>query len=100
MSTEKISQNVRARFNHHQSRVYLAEKYQNQLTLVSQGGIWTVTPELLVFLQSSSTTVILLDDNDRPTKVNAKELYVAAQELYDTIMSDWHKEFTELEKNR
>lgn len=101
MSTpSNIAANVRARFNHHQARCYLTEKYKNQLTIVSQGGTWTITPELLACLKTLQEVIILEDDNGRPTKVNVSELYVEALETYNNIMNAWYEEFSEVENTR
>jgi len=100
MNTNKLSERVRARFDHHSARIYLEEKYHNQLLIVAQGGTWIISQEFLTFLRTSSETTIALDSNNRPVKINARELLVQSQETYDTIMSQWLEEFEELERRR
>jgi hypothetical protein len=100
MDTNKLTQRIRTRFDYQNSRKYLEEKYHNQLLIVAQDGTWTVTPDFLTFLRTSETETIVLDTNKRPVKINTKKLLDTAQATYDTIMSQWLEEFTELENRR
>jgi hypothetical protein len=100
MDTNKLTQRIRTRFEHHSARLYLEEKYNNQLLIVAQGGTWIITQDFLAFLRTAETETIALDSNRRPVKINTKKLLDTAQATYDTIMGQWLQEFTELEKRR
>lgn len=100
MDTKKLIVNVKSRFDHRQSKLYLEEKYSGQLVLVDQGGLWQVTPALLTFLRTAPETTILLDSNDRPVKITTDTLLTAAETIYDSVMKQWYTEFQELSKQR
>ena len=100
MDTNKITQRIKARFDHHSARLYLEEKYDNQLLIVTQGGTWIISPDFLTFLRTSAKETIALDSNRRPVKINTVELLAQAQDTYDNIMSQWLTEFEELESRR
>lgn len=100
MNTNQLAQNIRARFSHHESRLYLKEKHSSRLTVTLQGGTWYITPEFLSCLRGAPVNMVLLDAHERPVSVNTSELLADSQHLYDDVMNQWLKEFTELEKNR
>lgn len=100
MNTTQLAQNIRARFNHHESKLYLKEKYRGRLTLISQEGTWAVSATFLASLRSAPTSMILLDMHERPVKVLTAELLSDAQRLYDSVMAEWVSELSELEKKR
>lgn len=102
MDTKQLINDVKARFKHNSAKQYLKDKYQAKLLVAYQGGLWKVTPELIVFLDSAgSSGLILLDLYDNPIKVtDRKELLGKIRDTYNIVMEDWHKELTELEKNR
>jgi hypothetical protein len=100
VDTKTLITQAKARFKHQEAKLYLKEKYSNRLTLVSQNGLWSVTPEFLATLRSSPETVVLIDQYDNPVKVDTYELLAVAEELYNTVMNSWLQEWSELEKTR
>lgn len=100
MNTTHLVNNIRARFQHHEAKLYLEEKYLSQLTIVSHNGIWTITPELIAYLQKAPTETILIDNNTRPIKVNSSELLAEFTDVYNNVMNSWYEEYSELEKRR
>lgn len=100
MDTKKLITEAKARFSHHESKIYLTEKYSNRLTFANQGGMWTVSPEFIGFLRTAKNQVILKDDYNIPIKINSKELCNAMEDLYNTVMEEWLKEYTELKNKR
>lgn len=102
MDTKQLINDVKARFKHNSAKQYLKDKYLAKLLVAYQGGLWKATPELIVFLDSTgSSELILLDLYDNPIKVtNRKELVDKIRDTYNGVMEDWYKELTELEKNR
>jgi hypothetical protein len=94
---------VRERFYHIESKRYLAEKHKNRLTLFSGGGQFTATVDLIAFLREPTNDTpneILIDNYGNPVKVVRQELLTSAIEVYNTVMSEWHDEYTELSKER
>ena len=101
MDTEKLLSDMKARFSHNSSKEQLKQKYKSRLTFASQGGMWTINPQFLSMLASSSaTTLILLDDFENPIKVDSKELMALSQERWNEQMNAWLVEYEELNKQR
>lgn len=100
MDTNKLITEAKARFKHSESKLYLEEKYVNRLIIANQGGMWSVTPELLGFLKTAPDEVILKDNYNNPVKVNSAELLSEAQTLYSAVMLAWFTEYTELQSSR
>lgn len=100
MDTKKLITEAKARFSHHESKLYLTEKYTNKLTFANQGGMWTASPEFIGFLRTSKNQVILQDNYNIPVKVTSKELCNAMEDLYNSVMEEWLKEYSELKTKR
>jgi hypothetical protein len=101
MDTKQLINDVKARFKHNSAKQYLKDKYQAKLLVAHQGGLWKATPELLGFLSISDRTHgVILDAYENPTRVDINQLQKKLRETYNTVMEEWHKELTELEKNR
>lgn len=97
---KNLIQEIKARFNHHESKLYLQEKYTNQLTMVAQGGLWTITPQLLGYLKTADDETILIDNYNQPIKVNSAELLETLQDQYKTVTENWLSEFNALREKR
>lgn len=101
MNNLQLLAEIRARYDHHESKLYLKEKYKNSLTFANQGGMWTVTSEFIAFLRTTSTeTVILCDNYNNPIEVSVKDLLTQAQSIYDSVMTSWLQEYSTLTKKR
>lgn len=101
MDTENLIKDAKARFAHNSAKAYLKDKYQSKLTVANQGGLWKVTPELLVFIDSAgSEELILVDSYDNPVKVKRLELLQQVRDTYNNVMEEWYTEFKKLENNR
>ncbi len=92
---------MKARFEHNSAKHYLKEKYSSKLCVAEQGGYWKADVNTISFLNSlTSKTVVLLDLYDIPVSVNVKKLRDKLQSVYDTVMTEWHKEYKDLETKR
>ena len=101
MNTASLISDAKARFSHNSAKAYLKDKYHSKLIVAEQGGLWSVTPELLGFLASStSETVVLIDNFENPVKVNRASLYDVLVNTYHTTMEQWYDEWKELESKR
>lgn len=96
MDTQKLLKEAKARFKHHENKLYLQEKYKNRLQFASQNGMWTASTNLITFLVNAPETVILVDDFGNPTKVYTQQLREDAWKIYDTTMREWFEEYTAL----
>lgn len=100
MDTKKLVADMKARFALNSAKHYLKEKYSSKLSVADQGGLWKADKETLSFLNNKTGDVIMIDLYDNPVKVDAESLYKKLLKVYDTVMTEWHNEHTELENKR
>ena len=101
MDTNELISHSRARFDHHQARIVLREKYQAKLTFAHAGGMWRASPELLVLLATVPPgDTVILDLYETPIRVNPEELRGLAMTRWQEQMTAWLVEYEELHKNR
>ena len=101
MDTNSLLADIKARFNHNSAKDYLKDKYESKLVFADQSGLWNVSTEMLSFLRTStSPEIILLDTYSNPVKVDTSKLLSKAESIYDSVMTDWAKEWKELESKR
>jgi hypothetical protein len=101
MDTNELIAHSRARFDHHQARTVLREKYQAKMTFAYSGGMWRAGPELLTVLAvCPDESAVLLDLYETPVKVDIRELELAAQQRWQEQMNAWMAEHEELNRNR
>ena len=101
MDTNELISHSRARFDHHQARIVLKEKYQAKLTFAHAGGMWRAGPELLILLQACSTEdAVILDLYDTPVRINIADLQHLAHSRWQEQMNAWLVEYEELNKKR
>ena len=100
MNTDELISHSRARFDHHQARIVLREKYQAKFTFAHAGGLWLAGPELLTLLKCCTGSVVVLDLYETPVRVNAEELYELALQRWQEQLNAWLIEYEELNKNR
>ena len=104
MNTDELISHSRARFDHHQARIVLKEKYQAKMTFAHAGGMWRAGPDLInlltVSLEHGQQGLVLLDLYDTPIMVDYKELLKLTQERWQEQMNAWLVEYEELNRNR
>jgi hypothetical protein len=102
MNTDELISHSRARFDHHQARIVLKEKYQAKLMFAYAGGMWRAGPELhsTIFTCGKIGEVVLLDLYDTPVKIDTKELMSLSQQRWQEQMNAWLVEYEELNRNR
>jgi hypothetical protein len=101
MNTDELVSHSRARFDHHQARTVLREKYQAKLMFAHAGGMWRANPELLVLLATVPPgDAVVPDLYETPVRVNPEELRGLAMQRWQEQMNAWLTEYEELHKNR
>lgn len=101
MDTKELVAHSRARFDHHQARQVLQEKYQAKLNFAYQGGMFSATPEMIVFLNlQTAPQVVVKDLYGNPVCVNAQELRDIMQSRYQEQMNAWLVEYEQLNQTR
>ena len=100
MDTNELISHSRARFDHHQARQVLKEKYQAKFVFAHAGGMWQASPELLTLLKCCSGSVVILDLYETPVQVNAEEFYEQVLQRWQEQLNAWLVEYQEMNKNR
>lgn len=98
---QQLSEDIRARFNHQESKRILEEKWNAKLIIFTQYGTWKCSPELMAYLRTeTSDTVILLDYYNRPVRVSVEDLLSEVEKTYTEVMSEWRTEFQDTARLR
>ena len=104
MNTDELISHSRTRFDHHQARIVLKEKYQAKMTFAHAGGMWRAGPDLINILTASlehgQQGLVLPDLYDTPVMVDYKELLKLAKQRWQEQMNAWLVEYEELNRNR
>ena len=100
MDTEKLSQNIKTRFDHKQARLVLRETYQAKMLFTYNGGMWRAGPELIILCKACEGTVVLEDHYNTPVSVDASELKNLAVQRWQEQMNAWQSEYNQISKNR
>lgn len=81
----------------------LREQIQTDLLLPYNGGLFKVTPEIIMFanLQTLNEHFYLEDVYNNPIHiVSPIEFTKLCNERYQTVMNSWHQQHNELKKTR
>ena len=102
MDTKTLITEAKARFNHNSAKTYLKDKYSSKLIVADQGGLWRADQQTISFLNSMSDNflIVVIDTFNNPVQVNREKLLETLKDTYNTVMLEWHKEWSELEKKR
>jgi len=88
-----------------QKRV-LKERYREQTVFYHQGGQFTITKELITFVnmlveRDNSEDIVLIDDNETPIMIkNLEEFLSDLVDSYFSAANEYHAEYTKLKTNR
>jgi len=100
MDTEKLSQNIKTRFDHQQARIVLRETYQAKMLFAHKGGMWRASPELILLCKACEGTMVLEDHYNTPISIDSDELLELAMQRWQEQMNAWQSEYNEISKNR
>lgn len=101
MDVKSLLTEAKARFQHNAAKDYLKEKYRDKTLLAEQGGLWRADKETISLLNSFDTeSMILIDIYNNPVEVNRKDLLEKLKVVYQTTMTEYLKEWKELEAKR
>jgi hypothetical protein len=101
MDTKELVTHSRARFDHHQARQVLRDKYQAKLHFAHAGGMWCAGPELqATLLTCPDIEAVLIDLYETPVRVDVKELMTLSQQRWQEQMTAWLTEYEQISKNR
>lgn len=103
MDTKTLIAEAKARFNHNSAKEYLKQKYEAKLLIADQGGLWKADQQTIAFLGAMTDcddTLVLMDTFQNPVAVDRVELLDKLKDVHNTVMSEWYKEWKELESRR
>jgi len=83
----------------------LKEKYHEELLYFYKGSQFTVSSELMTFVNmlvdKGNDTVVLVDDNDTPALIDDLDnFYNNILDVYFSASNSYHNEYEQLKKNR
>ena len=104
MDTKTLITEAKARFAHNSAKDYLKEKYDAKLLVAEQGGLWKADQETISFLtvmiNDYDDRVVIMDTFQNPVLVDRSELLTKLKDVYNSVMAEWHNEWTDLESKR
>lgn len=101
MDVKTLVLDTKARFSHNAAKDYLKEKYSNKFFVADQGGLWKADNQTISLLQSfTSEKLILIDTHNNPVEVDRKLLLEKLCLVYQSVTSEFYKEWKELENKR
>jgi hypothetical protein len=101
MDVQSLLAESKARFAHNSAKDYLREKYSNKVYIAEQGGLWKADAQTIAVLSTFDTDkIILIDTQNNPVEVDREQLLNKLKSLYTEVMTEYHKEWKELENKR
>jgi hypothetical protein len=101
MDVKTLLAESKARFSHNSAKAYLKEKYDSRLTLADQGGLWKADQQTITLLNSfDDDEIVVMDTFNNPVKINREDLLHKLKSVYQQTMTEWLKEWNELEAKR
>ena len=79
----------------------LWENYQQKLVYYFNGGKFTITTDLIAFLQAVQyDSYVLIDDNNLPVKVDTKKFLLDIRIQHQTATTDYYQESSKIKSKR
>lgn len=101
MDIQSLLSEAKARFSHNSAKEYLREKYSNKNLVAEQGGLWRADATTIAVLQSFDTEkIILLDTHNNPVEVDRVSLLEKLKTVYQTMMTEYYKDYKDTENKR
>ena len=100
---ENLTAEIKRATDYQINKRILREKIQTDLHVPYNGGLFKVTPELIMFanLQTLNENFYLEDVYQNPIHiVNPNEFTKLCNEHYHKVMNRWHQEHNELKRLR
>ena len=86
-------------------RAIIQQQFQENLIYYFNGGKFTVTRELLAFVQSlilaTNNTSVIIDDNNIPIEISNLDTFcINIHEIYSSASNNYLSEYNNIKKNR
>lgn len=96
MNTENLRNSARVAFDRELLKQNLKVTMDSRLVVNYEGGVFTVTRELISFLHAyENDKIYILDDYNIPICAIANELLKLCKQRYQEIMNEWHIQYDE-----
>lgn len=91
MNINTIKKTSKTRYLHQSAKLSAKENHLAKLIIISHGGSWQVTQELIAFLsvEQLGKQIVLLDMFDNPITVNRLSLLTDCINTYTSVMTSW-----------
>lgn len=97
----KLKAQAEAKFEQTVTLKTLEERIEQNLLVAHNGGLFKATPELMSFLATWPDEVVYLkDEYQRPVELNTQEILHKLQQVYRSVMNEWHLEYSKLVRVR
>jgi hypothetical protein len=94
MISEQLRDAARAAYDRELAKKNIAVAMSSRMVVSHAGGAFTITRELLSFLQVwGEDTIYILDDYSVPVQIVASELLKIAKMRYYEVMNEWQQEY-------
>jgi hypothetical protein len=98
MPIDNIVATAKSRFDERVKRRHLREAILQKMTIIHNGHLFNITPELFSMLTIFEFPEIILEDAyGVPTKCQREMLLVEAKQKYQEIMNLWYFNYHELD---
>jgi len=98
----EFERTMSVQFDVQQSKKNIREKNQQSLTIASNGGLFKITPEFILFLSLYAGKEIVVEDSfQNPIKItNTNDLLFKAKAKYQEVMNNWYIEYNNVKNIR
>jgi len=101
MDVQSLLSETKTRFSHNSAKEYLREKYSSKFIIAEQNGLWKADAQTIAVLQSFDTEkLVLIDTHNNPVEVDRASLLERLKTIYNDVMTEYYKEYKELEQKR
>lgn len=101
MSAEHIIEQIKQATDFQINKKILKEKIDSDLLIVYREGLFKCDYSLIAFLSIWDQDEIYLEDSyNNPICVNRLELLNLCKQHYQSVMNDWHAEYSKLQSIR
>jgi hypothetical protein len=100
---ENLTSEIKRATDYQINKQILREKIQTDLHVPYNGGLFKVTPEIIMFanLQTLNENFYLEDVYQNPIHITSpREFTELCMEYYQKVMNRWHQEHNELKRIR
>ena len=101
MNAEQVIEQIKLATDYQVNKRILKEKIDTDLLIVYKDGLFKCDQCLISFLSAWDQDEIYLEDSySNPVSVNRLELLTICKQHYQSVMNEWHAEYSKLQSIR